>query len=74
MILCIKNNLTNLPASPITLAVLARVAVRDHGYKGVEVAEALSVSPSTVSRIVECGENILDNQKDIGVKIVCMEI
>jgi REP element-mobilizing transposase RayT len=55
-------------------SVLARVAVRDHGYKGVEVAEALSLSSSTVSRIVECGENILDNQKDISVKIACMEI
>ena len=22
---------------------------------------------------MECGENILDNQKDIGVKIACME-
>ena len=54
-------------------SVLARVAVRDHGYKGVEVAEALSLSSSTVSRIVECGENILDNQKDIGIKIACME-
>jgi len=53
-------------------SVLARVAVRDYGYKGVEVAEALSLSSSTVSRIVECGENILDNQKDIGVKIACM--
>ncbi len=55
-------------------SVLVRVAVRDHGYKGVEVAEALSLSSSTVSRIVECGENILDNQKDIGVRIACMEI
>ena len=54
-------------------SVLARVAVMDHGYKGVEVAEALSLSSSTVSRIVECGENILDNQKDIGEKIPCME-
>ena len=54
-------------------SVLARVAVRDHGYKGVEVAEALSLSSSTVSRIVECGENILGNQKDIGVKIAYIE-
>ena len=41
--------------------------------RGVEVAEALSLSSSTVSRIVECGGNILDNQKDIGEKIACME-
>jgi len=40
-------------------SVLARVAVRNHGYKGTEVAEALSLSPSSVSRIVESGENIL---------------
>ena len=40
-------------------SVLARVAVRNHGYKGIEVAEALSLSPSSVSRIVERGENIL---------------
>ena len=55
-------------------SVLARVAVRDHGYQGIGVAEALSLSPSTVSRIVECGENIFDNQKEAGVKIACMEI
>ncbi len=40
-------------------SVLARVAVRNYGYKGIEVAEALSLSPSSVSRIVESGENIL---------------
>ena len=55
-------------------SVLARVAVRNHGYKGIEVAEALSLSPSSVSRIVESGENILDNKKDVAVKIADMEI
>jgi REP-associated tyrosine transposase len=40
-------------------SVLARVAVRNHGYKGIEVAKALSLSPSSVSRIVESGKNIL---------------
>ena len=55
-------------------SVLARVAVRNHGYKGIEVAEALSLSPSSVSRIVESGENILDNKKDVAVKIEDMEI
>jgi len=40
-------------------SVLARVAVRNHGYKGIEVAEALSLSPSSVSRIVESGEKFL---------------
>ena len=44
------------------------------GYKGIEVAEALSLSPSSVSRIVESGENILDNKKDVAVKIADMEI
>ena len=55
-------------------SVLARVAVRNHGYKGIEVAEALSLSPSSVSRIVESGKNILDNKKDVAVKIADMEI
>ena len=54
-------------------SVLARVAVRDHGYKGIEVAEALSLSPSSVSRIVESGEKILDNKKDVAAKIADME-
>ncbi len=34
---------------------------------GIEVAEALSLSPSTVSRFVVCGENILDKIKDVAV-------
>jgi len=55
-------------------SVLARVAVRNYGYKGIEVAQALSLSPSSVSRIVESGENILDNKKDVAVKITDMEI
>jgi len=55
-------------------SVLARVAVRNYGYKGIEVAEALSLSPSSVSRIVESGKNILDNKKDVAVKIADMEI
>ena len=55
-------------------SVLARVAVRNYGYKGIEVAQALSLSPSSVSRIVESGENILDNKKDVAVKIADMEI
>ena len=55
-------------------SVLARVAVRNHGYKGVGVPEALSMSPSSVSRIVETGENIFVNKKDVAVKIADMEI
>ena len=61
---------------PIVAArsVLARVAVRNHGYKGIEVAEVLSLSPSSVSRIVEKGENILANKKDIAAKIAEMAL
>jgi len=55
-------------------SVVARIAIRNHGYKGIEVAEALSLSPATVSRIVENGENILDKQRDIAVKLANMEI
>ena len=55
-------------------SVLARIAVRNHGYKGTEVAKALSLSPPSVSRLVENGEKILDNQKHIAVKIIDMEL
>ena len=55
-------------------SVFAQIAVRNHGYKGVEVADALSLSPSTVSRIVERGENILDNQKDVAVRMADIAI
>ncbi len=57
-------------------SVFARVAVRNHGYKGTEVAKVakvLSLSPPSVSRIVENADNILDNQKHIAVKIAHME-
>ena len=50
-------------------SVFARVAVRNHGYKGTEVAKVLSLSPPSVSRLVENADNILDNQKHIAVKI-----
>lgn len=40
-------------------SVFAKVAVRDHGYKGTEVAKALSMSPPSVSRLVKNGEDIL---------------
>ena len=55
-------------------SVFARIAVRNHGYKGIEIAEALSLSPATVSRIVENGENILDKQRDIAFKLANMEM
>jgi len=43
--------------------------------KEIEVAQALSLSPSSVSRIVESGKSILDNnKKDVAVKIADMEI
>ena len=41
---------------------------------GGEVSEALSLSPPSVSRLVENGANILGNQKDLAVKIAEMEI
>ena len=40
-------------------SVLAWIAVRIHGYKGVEIAEAFLLSCPTVSRIIEKGEIIL---------------
>jgi chromosomal replication initiation ATPase DnaA len=55
-------------------SVLARIAVRNHGYKGTEVAKALSLSPPSVSRLVENGGKILDNQKHVAVKIADMEL
>ena len=55
-------------------SVLARIAVRNHGYKGTEVAKALSLSPPSVTRLVENGEKILDNQKHVSVKIADMEL
>ena len=55
-------------------SVLARIAVRNHGYKGTEVAKALSLSPPSVSRLVENGEKILANQKHVAVKISDMEL
>jgi hypothetical protein len=45
-----------------------------NGYKGTEVAKALSLSPPSVSRLVENGEMILDNQKHVAVKIADMEL
>jgi len=42
-----------------TRSVFARIAIRNHGFKRVEVAKALSLSPPTVSRIVENGETSL---------------
>ena len=48
--------------------------MRNHGYQGTEVAKVLSMSPPSVSRLVENGEIILDNQKDVAVKIANMEL
>ena len=50
-------------------SVLACVAVSMHGYKGVEVAEALSLSSPTVNRIIEKGEFLLDKNKGLRVKL-----
>jgi len=50
-------------------SVFACVAVRNHSYHGVEVAEVLSLSSPTVSRIVENGENILDNNRKLALEL-----
>ncbi len=55
-------------------SVAAYLAVRQYGYKGVEVAEALSLSSPTVSRIVENGQKILDNNRELAVRLQRMEI
>jgi len=53
-------------------SVFACVAVRIYGYKGVELAEALSLSSPTVSRIIEKGEIILDNNRKLEVELRVM--
>ena len=53
------------PIHPLTLSALASLR---------EEYPSLSLSPSSVSRIVERGENILDHKKNIAVKITDMEI
>lgn len=50
-------------------SVAAYLAVRQYGYKGVEIAEALSLSSPTVSRIVENGRKILDNNRELAVRL-----
>jgi len=50
-------------------SVLACVAVRIHGYTGVEIAEAFSLSFPTVSRIIEKGEIILDNNTELEAEL-----
>jgi hypothetical protein len=49
--------------------VLECLAVRTCGYKGIEVPEALSLSSPTMSRIVENGENIFDNNRKLGLEL-----
>jgi hypothetical protein len=53
-------------------SVFACVAVRIYGYKGVELAEALSLSSPTVSRIIEKGEIILDNNRELEAELRVM--
>jgi hypothetical protein len=49
-------------------SVVAYVAVRRYGYKGFEVAEALASSSPSVSRNIEKGESILDNNKELKIE------
>ena len=51
-------------------AVIAYVAIRNLGYRGIEVAEALSLSPPTVSQNVEKGKIFLDRDEDLKVKLL----
>ena len=44
-------------------AVIAYAAIRNLGYRGIEVAEALSLSPPTVSQNVEKGKTFLTEMK-----------
>ncbi|WDN89386.1 hypothetical protein BuS5_02354 [Desulfosarcina sp. BuS5] len=48
-------------------AVIAYVAIRNLGYRGIEVAEALSLSPSTVSQNVEKGKIFFDRDEYLKV-------
>ena len=49
-------------------------SLSQHGQKGTEVAKALFLSPPSVSRLVESGENILYNQKHVAVKTADVEL
>ena len=51
-------------------AVIAYAAIRNLGYRGIEVAEALSLSPPTVSQNVEKGKIFLDRDEDLKVKLL----
>jgi len=42
--------------------------------RGTEVAKALSLSSPSISRLVENGEKILDNQKHVAVKMADMKL
>jgi len=55
-------------------SVFAHIAVRNHGYRGIEISDTLSSSPPTISRIVEKGQNVLDTNKDLAIKLSIVEI
>ena len=50
-------------------AVIAYTAIRNLGYKGTEVAEVLSLSPTTVSQNAEKGKIFLDRNEDLKVEL-----
>ena len=68
-----RTGSTRLPGK-VFLPLVARIAVRNHGYNGIEVAKAPSLSPPSVGRLVENGENVFDNQKHVAAKIDTMQI
>ena len=50
-------------------SIVAYVAIRNLGYKGTEVAQVMSLSPPTVSRHIDKGENFIDKHEDLKVKL-----
>jgi len=50
-------------------SVVAYAAIRNMGYKGTEVAKILSLSPGTVSQNIDKGKILIDQHKELKVKL-----
>ena len=50
-------------------AIVTYIAVENLGYKGVEIAKALSLSPPTVSHNIDKGKILLDMNKELKLKL-----
>ena len=48
-------------------SVVTYVAIRNHRYKGTEIAKALSLSSPTVSQNIDKGKILIDKNKDLKV-------